>query len=83
MDRTRGQVDFMKRVKSKHACAATAHESRRAKINIDIYRNPAHAVLARLKVPNQASCRQFKRSRWFGREINGDQRDRNVKLASN
>jgi hypothetical protein len=52
MDRTRGQVDFMKRVKSKHACAATAYESRRAKINIDIYRNPAHAVLARLKVPN-------------------------------
>jgi len=52
------------------------------KINIDIYRNPAHAVLARLKVPNQASCRQFKRSRWFGREINGDQRDRNVKPAS-
>jgi len=34
------------------------------------------------KKPSQASCRKFRPPRWFGREITGEKRYSNVRLAN-
>jgi adenylate cyclase len=52
------------------------------KIEIDIYHGRNHGLMvAEVEFPNQASCRKFKPPRWFGREITGEKRYSNVRLA--
>ena len=52
------------------------------KIEIDIYHGRNHGlVVAEVEFPNHASCRRFKPPRWFGREITGEKRYSNVRLA--
>ncbi len=52
------------------------------KIEIDIYHGRNHGLMvAEVEFPSQASCRQFKSPRWFGREITGEKRYSNVRLA--
>ena len=52
------------------------------KIEIDIYRGRNHGlVVAEVEFPSQASCRKFKPPRWFGREVTGEKRYSNVRLA--
>jgi CYTH domain-containing protein len=52
------------------------------KIEVDIYRGRNHGlVVAEVEFPNHASCRRFKPPRWFGREITGEKRYSNVRLA--
>jgi adenylate cyclase len=52
------------------------------KIEIDIYRGRNHGlVVAEVEFPNHASRRRFKPPRWFGREITGEKRYSNVRLA--
>ena len=52
------------------------------KIEIDIYHSRNHGLMvAEVEFPSQASCRQFKPPRWFGREITGEKRYSNVRLA--
>ena len=52
------------------------------KIEIDIYRGHNHGlVVAEVEFPSQASCRKFKPPRWFGREVTGEKRYSNVRLA--
>ncbi len=52
------------------------------KIEIDIYHGSNHGLMvAEVEFPSQASCRQFKPPRWFGREITGEKRYSNVRLA--
>jgi|SRR5437588_3487996 len=52
------------------------------KIEIDIYRGRNKGlVVAEVEFPSQASCRRFKPPRWFGREITGEKRYSNVRLA--
>jgi adenylate cyclase len=51
-------------------------------IEIDIYRGRNHGLMvAEVEFPSQASRRKFKPPSWFGREITGDKRYRNVRLA--
>jgi CYTH domain-containing protein len=51
-------------------------------IEIDIYHGRNHGlIVAEVEFPNQASCRRFKPPRWFGREITGEKRYSNVRLA--
>jgi CYTH domain-containing protein len=51
-------------------------------IEIDIYRGRNHGLMvAEVEFPNQASCRKFKPPRWFGREVTGEKRYSNVRLA--
>ena len=52
------------------------------KIEIDIYHGRNHGLMvAEVEVPSQASYRRFKPPRWFGREITGEKRYSNVRLA--
>ena len=52
------------------------------KIEIDIYHGRNHGLMvAEVEFPNRASCRRFKPPRWFGREITGEKRYSNVRLA--
>src|SRR5438477_12336134 len=52
------------------------------KIEVDIYHGRNHGlVVAEVEFPNHASCRRFKPPRWFGREITGEKRYSNVRLA--
>jgi CYTH domain-containing protein len=52
------------------------------KIEIDIYHGRNHGLMvAEVEFPSHAGCRQFKPPRWFGREITGEKRYSNVRLA--
>jgi adenylate cyclase len=55
---------------------------RKLKIEIDIYygRNQG-LMVAEVEFPNQASRHKFKPPRWFGREVTGEKRYSNVRLA--
>ena len=51
-------------------------------IEIDIYRGRhAGLVVAEVEFPDSASCRTFKAPWWFGREVTGEKRYSNVRLA--
>jgi len=51
-------------------------------IEVDIYRGRhAGLVVAEVEFPNTASCRRFKAPWWFGREVTGEKRYSNVRLA--
>lgn len=52
-------------------------------IEIDVYRG-AHAglVVAEVEFPDSVTCRKFKPPRWFGREVTGEKRYSNVRLAT-
>jgi len=51
-------------------------------VEIDIYhgRNKG-LIVAEVEFPNQASCRRFKPPAWFGREVTGEKRYSNIRLA--
>ena len=52
-------------------------------IEIDIYRGKnAGLVVAEVEFPNLAMCRKFKPPSWFGREVTGEKRYSNVRLAN-
>jgi adenylate cyclase len=52
------------------------------KIEIDVYRGRNHGlVVAEVEFPSRASCRKFKPPGWFGREVTGEKRYSNVRLA--
>ena len=52
-------------------------------IEIDIYHGRNHGLMvAEVEFPSQASRRKFKPPRWFGREITGEKRYSNVRLAT-
>jgi CYTH domain-containing protein len=51
-------------------------------IEVDVYHGSNHGlVVAEVEFPSQSSCRKFKPPAWFGREITGEKRYSNVKLA--
>ena len=51
-------------------------------IEIDIYRGRhAGLVVAEVEFPNRVICRKFKAPSWLGREVTGEKRYSNVKLA--
>ncbi len=51
-------------------------------IEIDIYRGRNRGlIVAEVEFPNEASCRRFKPPEWFGREVTGESRYSNVRLA--
>ena len=51
-------------------------------IELDIYRGRhAGLVVAEVEFPDRASCRRFKVPWWFGREVTGEKRYSNVRLA--
>jgi CYTH domain-containing protein len=51
-------------------------------IELDVYRGRhAGLVVAEVEFPNRASCRRFKAPWWFGREVTGEKRYSNVRLA--
>jgi adenylate cyclase len=51
-------------------------------IEIDIYRGRhAGLVVAEVEFPDRASCRRFQPPWWFGREVTGEKRYSNVRLA--
>ena len=51
-------------------------------IEIDAYRGRnAGLVVAEVEFPNQAAARKFQPPTWFGREVTGEKRYSNVKLA--
>jgi adenylate cyclase len=51
-------------------------------IEIDVYRGRhAGLVVAEVEFPDTASCRRFDPPCWFGREVTGEQRYSNVRLA--
>jgi len=51
-------------------------------IELDFYRGRhAGLVVAEVEFPNRASCRRFKAPWWFGREVTGEKRYSNVRLA--
>ena len=55
---------------------------KKLKIEVDIYHGRNHRLMvAEVEFPNQATCRKFKAPRWFGREITGEKRYSNVRLA--
>src|SRR5713226_183901 len=52
-------------------------------IEIDIYRGKhAGLVVAEVEFPDRATCRKFKPPSWFGREVTGEKRYSNVRLAN-
>lgn len=52
-------------------------------IEIDIYQGRNHGLMvAEVEFPSQLSCRKFKPPGWFGREVTGEKRYSNVRLAS-
>jgi adenylate cyclase len=51
-------------------------------IEIDIYHGSNQGlIVAEVEFPSQASCRRFKPPSWFGREVTGEKRYSNVRLA--
>ena len=51
-------------------------------IEVDIYRgNNEGLVVAEVEFPSMESCRKFKAPRWFAREVTGQKRYSNVRLA--
>ncbi len=51
-------------------------------IEVDIYQGRNKGlVVAEVEFPSQLSCRRFKPPPWFGREVTGERRYSNVKLA--
>jgi len=51
-------------------------------IEIDVYHGRSHGlIVAEVEFPNQTSRRKFKPPSWFGREITGEKRYSNVRLA--
>jgi adenylate cyclase len=51
-------------------------------IEIDVYRGRhAGLVVAEVEFPDSASCRSFKAPWWLGREVTGEKRYSNVRLA--
>jgi adenylate cyclase len=51
-------------------------------IEIDIYRGRNQGlIVAEVEFPSQSSRRKFRPPPWFGREITGEKRYRNVRLA--
>jgi adenylate cyclase len=51
-------------------------------IEIDVYHGRNRGiVVAEVEFPNQSSCRKFKPPSWFGREVTGEKRYSNVRLA--
>jgi adenylate cyclase len=51
-------------------------------IEIDIYHGRNHGLMvAEVEFPNHGSRRKFKPPRWFGREITGEKRYSNARLA--
>jgi adenylate cyclase len=51
-------------------------------IEIDVYhRSNNGLVVAEVEFPSHASCRKFKPPGWFGREVTGEKRYSNVRLA--
>jgi adenylate cyclase len=52
-------------------------------IEIDIYRGRhSGLVVAEVEFPDRATCRKFKPPPWFGREVTGEKRYSNVRLAN-
>ncbi len=52
-------------------------------IEIDIYRGKhSGLVVAEVEFPDHAICRKFKPPSWFGREVTGEKRYSNVRLAN-
>jgi adenylate cyclase len=52
-------------------------------IEIDIYHGRhAGLVVAEVEFPDRLSCRKFKPPSWFGREVTGEKRYSNVRLAN-
>ena len=52
-------------------------------IEIDVYRGKhSGLVVAEVEFPDLATCREFKPPRWFGREVTGQKRYSNVRLAT-
>ena len=52
-------------------------------IEIDVYRGKHDGlVVAEVEFPNLAMCRKFKPPSWFGREVTGEKRYSNVRLAN-
>ena len=52
------------------------------KIEVDIYHGRNRGlIVAEVEFPNHASRRKFKPPRWFGREVTGEKRYSNVRLA--
>ncbi|MFN2540705.1 MAG: adenylate cyclase [Chthoniobacterales bacterium] len=52
-------------------------------IEIDVYRGRnAGLRVAEVEFPSQASCRKFKPPTWFGREVTGEKRYSNIRLAT-
>jgi adenylate cyclase len=52
-------------------------------IEIDIYRGRhSGLVVAEVEFPDYATCRKFKPPAWFGREVTGEKRYSNVRLAN-
>jgi adenylate cyclase len=51
-------------------------------IEIDIYHGRNRGLMvAEVEFPNQSSCHKFKPPVWFGREVTGEKRYSNVRLA--
>jgi CYTH domain-containing protein len=52
-------------------------------IEIDVYRGKhSGLVVAEVEFPNRAACRKFQAPAWFGREVTGNKRYSNVRLAT-
>jgi adenylate cyclase len=52
-------------------------------IEIDIYRRKHKGlVVAEVEFPSRTACRKFKTPAWFGREVTGNKRYSNVRLAT-
>jgi adenylate cyclase len=55
---------------------------KKLKIEIDIYHGRSDGLMvAEVEFPNQASRLKFKPPRWFGREVTGEKRYSNIRLA--
>ena len=52
-------------------------------IESDVYRGRhSGLVVAEVEFPDRATCRKFKPPSWFGREVTGEKRYSNVRLAN-
>ena len=52
-------------------------------IEIDVYRGKHDGlVVAEVEFPDLATCRKYKPPSWFGREVTGEKRYSNVRLAN-
>jgi adenylate cyclase len=52
------------------------------KIEIDVYHGRNNGLMvAEVEFPSYASCRRFRPPSWFGREVTGEKRYSNVRLA--